>query len=180
MRRIRLAAATVIAAAVAVTMIAVPAASARSVNDPRGDEKCFHDGGSHKPCSDRKMRDADIVRATAGHESTRLRHTIRVVGKVQQVQLMINTDSDPDCERRLFSPVGGGDGITTVRGCGSGHTGRARYDFHRHSVEIFFSKSLIGNPSRYGWIAYTSAGGWRAHAVDGVPNGGGYIPHRLG
>ncbi len=30
-------------------------------------------------------------------------------------------------------------------------TGRARYDFHRHSVEIFFSKRSIGNPHSYGW-----------------------------
>ena len=78
----------------AAVMAAGASADYTSVDDPRGDTKCLHEGGGHTPCSASKRRNADIVRATAGHDGTRLKHTIRVVGKFQRAQLGINTDSD--------------------------------------------------------------------------------------
>ena len=82
----------------AAVMAAGASADFTSVDDRRGDTKCFNDGGSHRPCSDSARRDADIVRATAGHDGTRLKHTIRVVGKFRSVHLLINTDSETNCE----------------------------------------------------------------------------------
>jgi hypothetical protein len=173
-----------IAAAVAVTAIAVPAASAdfRSVNDPRGDTTCGHELGGHKPCSDRKRRSADIVRATAGHDGALLKHTIRVVGKFKFAAFDFNTDSYPSCEFYLFAIRGVG--RDEVRECdvsgGPGRvTGHARYDFHRHSVEIVFSESAIGNPQSYGWRAQVDVGRSHASAFDFIPNWGGRIQHRL-
>jgi hypothetical protein len=164
-------------------------ANFRSVHDPRGDAKCYHDGGP-KPCSDSVKRAADVVRATAGHEGTQLRHTIRVVGKIHEFALLINTDSDPQCERTLGADRGG---KAKIRACDTPYpepriTGRARYDFHLHSVEIFFSKRSIGSPLLYGWWARAFAGTLKGHAIDDVPTGdpltgqpldGIYIPHRL-
>jgi hypothetical protein len=162
----------------------------RSVHDPRGDAKCYHDGGP-KPCSDSVKRAADIVRATAGHEGGRLKHTIRVVGKIHQGALLINTDSDPGCEWTFWPLIRGRKGSSSkIKACDTGRsTGRARYDFHLHSVEIFFSKRSIGNPQSYGWWARAFAGPLEGHVIDDVPTGdplngyplnGIYIPHRLG
>jgi hypothetical protein len=183
--------AIVIGVAAACALIAAGAsADSSSVNDPRDDAKCYHDGGP-KPCSDSVKRNADVVRATAGHEGGRLKHRIRVVGKIHEGALLINTDSDPGCEW-TFGASRGGKGSSKIRAC-SGNTeprstGRARYDFHLHSVEIFFSKRSIGNPLLYGWWARAFAGPLKGHAIDDVPTGdplspwpldGIYIPHRL-
>ena len=161
----------------------------RSVHDPRGDTKCYHEHEDNRiPCSDSVKRAADIVEATAGHEGGRLKHTIRVVGKIHGGALIINTDSDPECE---FSTLGAGrgEGKAKIRACprgSNGTIGRARYDFHLHSVEISFSKESIGSPEHYGWWAFAFAGPLRGHATDGVPTRDhgapvdGYIPHRLG
>jgi hypothetical protein len=189
--------AIVIGVAAAFALIAAGAsANFRSVHDPRGDAKCYHDGGP-KPCSDSVKRNADVVRATAGHEGGRLKHTIRVVGKIHQVGLLINTDSDPGCEWTFWPLIRGRNGSSKIRACDTGNTeprstGRARYDFHLHSVEIFFSKRSIGSPLLYGWWARAFAGPLKGHASDDVPNGarhfdpltgevaGIYIPHGLG
>jgi hypothetical protein len=169
-------------------MAAGASANFRSVHDPRGDTECFHDGGT-KPCSSVK-RNADIVSATAGHERGRLKHRIRVVGKIHEGGLLINTDSDPGCEWTFYPLIRGGDGSSKIKACDTGRsTGRARYDFHLHSVEIFFSKRSIGNPQSYGWWARAFAGPLEGHVIDDVPTGdplngyplnGIYIPHRLG
>jgi hypothetical protein len=161
----------------AAVMAAGASADFRSVKDPRGDTKCtVH-------CTAQKRRNADIVRATAGHDGALLKHTIRVVGKFREGGLKINTDSDPLCERHLkISRKRSGE----VRGCDRGtlltNFGRARYDFHHHhhSVEIFFSKRSIGNPGSYGWNALAFAGPKVATAEDYVPKRDGYITHRLG
>ena len=119
-----------------------------------------HDGAVTEPCSDSTKRNADIVRATAGHEGTRLRHTIRVVGKLRTGQLAINTDSDQGCEWRC-SPVEverSQGRVQRAADASRRRTGRARVDFHRHSVEIVFSERSIGNPASYGWIARTGFG----------------------
>jgi hypothetical protein len=151
-------------AAVGAAVVAVGAsATFRSVDDPRGDT------GGCRSCSDRARRDADIVRATAGHEGGRLRHTIRVVGKFKDVTLLINTDSDQACEYWVyFVHVP----LVPVRDCGGGSAalGPARVDVHLHSAEISFSKRSIGFPRFYGWSAstFTAAGG--RGAVDHVPN----------
>ena len=166
-------------AAAGVALIAAGAsADFRSVHDPRGDVRCGH-GHKARPCSDRMRRDADIVRATAGHEGTRLKHTIRVVGKLRSVHLLINTDSDSDCERSLLvkrrGDESGGECIARQE-----HVIRhARVDFDVHSVEISFSKRSIGNPASYGWRVYTLLGDSRADTTDGVPNGPHYIEHSL-
>jgi hypothetical protein len=175
------------AAALGAALIAAGAsATFRSVDDPRGDAKCFHERSSpqrpHRPCSDSTMRNAEIVRATAGHDGRRLKHTIRVVGRFQRgpfrgASLLINTDSDSECEFKLFAPG------SAVRECGGGsaRTGSARVDVHLHSVEIFFSKRAIGFPRFYGWNAHAFAGPPAGHAVDHVPNGESltYIRHWL-
>jgi hypothetical protein len=179
-------------AALGAALIAVGAsADFRSVHDPRGDVKC-----TKKPCPDSMRRNADIVRATAGHDGTRLKHTIRVVGTFQHASLQINTDSDGTCEWYLIAKRGVG--VARFRKCFSGtRTGRARLEFHRHSVEIlfnksFFSKSSVGNPSSYGWIAFTllPSPGAARRAEDLVPNRAAhigdepdasrFIPHELG
>jgi hypothetical protein len=163
-------------AAAGAAVIAVGAsANFRSVDDPRGDTGCKSESGS---CSDSHERKADIVRATAGHgKNGRLKHTIRVVGKLQGGSIEFNTDLstrrpewDLDCHRgkrhtriqRRYDPTMS--------------IGRARCDFHRHSVEISFSKSSIGNPHRYGWRAFVTSGG----VTDVVPRREDYIQHRLG
>jgi hypothetical protein len=158
------------AAALGAAVIAAGAsADFRSVDDPRGDAKCFQESsGPDRPCSG-FIRNADIIRATAGHEGRWLKHTIRVVGRVRHVQFYIDTDSElPGCEFRLYIPG------SKVRECGGGYTptGRARVDFHRHSVEISFSKRSIGFPRFYGWSATVTAGTWPPHAVDHVPSEG--------
>ena len=48
------------------------------VNDPRGDRNCYPSG-----CSRSQLRAADVIKATAGHASGRLKHTVRVVGRFQ-------------------------------------------------------------------------------------------------
>ena len=170
------------AAALGAALMAVGAsADFRSVDDPRGDSKCFHERGTnHRPCSASTKRDADIVRATAGHDGTRLRHKIRVVGKFQGAALFINTDSDQGCEWSLS--LRRGHGRSEFRKCrGAGTSiGRARMDFHHHSVEIFFSEKSIGNPRGYGWFANINAGPFAGHAYDQVPVWGRWIRHRLG
>jgi hypothetical protein len=175
------------AAALGAAVIAVGAsADFRSVGDPRGDyTRCHHGTGSGsgptRPCSDSTKRDADIVRATAGHEGTRLRHTIRVVGKSKGAHLEISTDLDPGCEWEV-SYINRGRGrpgvLRPCLGNGGAPTSRARYDFHHHSVEIFFRRGAIGNPRSYGWRASTFVGPWEGHVHDYVPNGGHYIRHR--
>jgi len=154
-------------AALGAALIAVGAsANFRSVHDPRGDTK---------------RRNADIVRATAGHEGGRLRHTIRVVGKFKRGELVINIDSDPTCELFLVARRGHGTRFKFRKCYGGGpvsSTGGARYDFHQHSVEIFFSKSSIGNPQSYGWRVLTIAGGEFADLLPNVSRH--YIRHRLG
>jgi hypothetical protein len=165
----------------AAVIAAGASANFRSVDDPRGDVKCFHrDTLSRRPCSDSRKRNADVVRATAENEGGRLKHTIRVVGKVNQVRLTINTDSDSECEWKLFATRGGGTLQGDFHDCGGPmrtSTGRVRSDFHLHSVEIFFSKRSIGNPRPYRWSASAVAGPPTTQAVDFVPNGGGYIRH---
>ena len=193
MRKALIAVATVIAA-VGVTVIAVPAANAdfRSVKDPRGDTGC------NLHCTDQKMRNnADIIRVTAGHEGGRLKHTIRVVGKIHKAALFINTHSDRYCDQVLWISRRGERSVDSG-GCLTPHTdlSRARVDFHHHSVDIFFSKRLIGNPDSYGWKVYVSVVGETARATPGrrhrggvgrgasdlAPNKGpwGWIPHQLG
>ena len=51
----------------AAVIAAGASADFRSVNDPRGDTKCGHETGQHGACSAKSRRNADIVRATAGH-----------------------------------------------------------------------------------------------------------------
>jgi hypothetical protein len=181
------------AAALGTALMAVGAsADFRSVHDSRGDTRCFHERGT-PDCSNSSRRNADIVRATAGHEGGRLKHTIRVVGKFQGAEFMISTDSDRDCEWKADIKRGqeraGRRALRPCSGNGNAPTGRARYDFHRHSVEILFREGSIGNPQSYGWRVFTSAGVAGAppvHAVDRVPNSGSYprnrryIRHRLG
>jgi len=165
--------------AIVVLGAAVTAAGAsanfRSVDDPRGDTGCKSESGS---CSDSHERKADIVRATAGHgKNGRLKHTIRVVGKLHGASIDFNTDLSnrraewaSDCHRR-------GKRHTRIRGDDPTMSmGRARCDFHRHSVEISFSKSSIGNPHRYGWRVFVTSGG----VTDVVPRREDYIQHRLG
>ena len=83
----------------AAVMAAGASADFRSVHDPRGDTRCYHEQSAGISLARTRMRrNADIVRATAGHDGQRLRHTIRVVGKFHAATLLINTDSDPDCE----------------------------------------------------------------------------------
>ena len=176
---------TRIISAIVVLGAAVIAAGAsadfKSVNDPRGDTMCFHDAGfAPKPCSDSKRRNADIVRTTAGHDGASLKHTIRVVGEIRAGGLFINTDSDRDCE--FFLQVRRD---TDVRECAKHApvTGPARHEFHRHSVEISFSKESIGNPQSYGWQVGTDSLGkdyLHADAVDFAPNPVDYIEHQAG
>ena len=170
-----------VAALGAAVIAAGASADFTSGGDPRGDTLCFHEVG-HQPCSDSKRRNADIVRATAGHDGTLLKHTIRVVGKIHAVQFEINTDSDRGCEFILLAGLGYRDDVRECTQRGR-VTGPARYDFHRHSVEIFFSKESIGNPQSYGWHALTESLGkdyLAADAADFFPNGRAYIQHRLG
>jgi parallel beta-helix repeat protein len=174
---------SIAAAAVGAAVMAIGAsADFRSVHDPRGDTRCHSEVA--RPCSDEKKRSADIVRATAGHDGTRLRHTIRVVGKFQGSTLYITTDSDQDCEWRISDIKRGRGRSGEVRPCfgnGSAPTGRARYDFHHHSVKIVFSERSIGNPQSYGWRVLTSAGKSVLDASDFAPNSHPhrYIRHRL-
>ena len=159
------------AAALGAVVIAVGAsADFKSVNDPRGDTRCHNEGGGHKPCSDWMRRNADIVRVTAGHEGTRLRHTIRVVGKLQEAQLMLDTDADRRCDFFLLVDRWGGSPAQVWPG--GRVTGRARFVFHRHSVEILFSERSIGSPQSYGWGLLTDAGDLPVFASDHVPNDG--------
>jgi len=178
---------TRIIAAIVVLGAAVIAAGAsadfRRVNDPRGDVECIHDNlpaGEVPTCSDSKRRNAEIVRATAGHgKNGRLKHTIRVVGKfqrgIQDVYLGIDTDSD-ECERSfLFRPGNEKAKFKTRCRRGDGtHRRAGRVSFHRHSAEILFSKRSIGNPRRYDWsvgvcaVAPTGTGSW---TCDFAPNG---------
>jgi hypothetical protein len=178
-----------VAALGAAVMAAGASADFTSVHDRRGDTGCHHDGGSTTPCSNSVRRNADIVRATAGHDRRWLKHTIRVVGKFHAGEITINTDSDPTCEYYLYFDRAYFDrGVGRVKvhqsagGCPrpGGVTGHARVDVHRHSVEVFFSKRSIGNPQSYGWQVFAFAGG-RSWAADLVPNHEpGYIQHRLG
>ena len=182
----------------AAVMAAGASADFRSVNDPSGDTKCLHEVGGHKPCSDRKKRSADIVRATAGHHGTRLKHTIRVVGRFHGALLLFNTDSDRYCDRTLSISRRGG--LAWGWCLNNPHTGpgHARVDLHRHSVEIFFKERSIGNHlDSYGWNVYTATGigqsarptpgrrhrgGGGGGASDWLPNRQpwGWIPHQLG
>jgi hypothetical protein len=167
----------------------------RSVHDPRGDAGCYRgrEGYGEKPCLASTMRSAEIVRATTGHEGGWLRHTIRVVGKFQSGGIGISTDSDESCEWWLDLKRGKRKVESRrLRECGRhvpspGPGGRARVEFHRHSVEVLFRESQIGNPPGYGWQAYASALGPpdRGLAEDYVPNDFGsafapYIRHELG
>jgi hypothetical protein len=193
MRKALIAAATVIAA-VGGTVIAVPAASAdfKSVKDRRGDTEC------NVHCTAQTRRNADIVRATAGHHGTRLKHTIRVVGRFHGALLLFNTDSDRYCDRTLSISRRGG--LAWGWCLNNPHTGpgHARVDLHRHSVEIFFKERSIGNHlDSYGWNVYTATGigqsarptpgrrhrgGGGGGASDWLPNRQpwGWIPHQLG
>jgi hypothetical protein len=160
--------------ALGAALIAVGAsANFRSVDDPRGDTGCKPESGS---CSDSQKRNADIVRATAGHgKNGRLKHTIRVVGKFQGGEIQFNTDlSNRSPEWILDLHRGHRHRIRTPLTAMS--IGRARCDFHRHSVEISFSKRSIGNPHHYGWRAFARSDG----VTDVVPRREDYIQHRLG
>ena len=182
-----------IAGAVAVVAIAVTAASAdfTTVNDPRGDTRCFDHRVPATNCPDSLKRNADIVSATAGHERGHLKHTIRVVGNAPQgVWLLINTDSDPGCEWRANVPhrPESGSGFAPCPGQPDApppfccvrihrHNGpNSRYS--RHELAFTFKKTNR-SPQSYGWRVETDAGP-SVRAKDGVPNGGGYIQHRLG
>ena len=96
--------------------------------------------------------------------------------------LLIDTDSD-ECGRWFsFRPS---NERAKVSGCGGTRRRAGRVSFHRHSIEILFSKRSIGNPRRYDWWASvcaeapTGTGSW---ACDHAPNGGHlrYIRHWLG
>ena len=176
-----------VAAAGAAVIAAGASADFSSVHDPRGDANC-HRGGQ-KPCLNEAKRNADIVRATAGHEGTQLRHTIRVVGKFQAGWLTLNTDSDPQGEWAL--DIERGEGNMFPQNWPGGHGapaepgGGVKVEFHRHSVEVFFRESQIGNPPGYGWKAGAGASvsppPLRGFAEDDVPRGrDGYIRHELG
>jgi hypothetical protein len=172
-------------------LIAVGAsADFRSVPDPRGDVKCYdHNVSATVPCSHlaSKARNADIVSATAGHDGALLKHTIRVVGRAPQAGwLRINTDSDPGCEWIAttpgkpemysgFEPCAGEPNASAPFCCARVH----RYDGPPRSVvhKTVITFKWIGSPRSYGWSYETEAGG---EAFDHVPNGGGYIRHRLG
>ena len=190
--------AIVIGLAAAGVMAASASADFSSVHDPRGDTKC-HRGGSgqdgHKPCSDSSRGNADIIRATAGHEGTWLRHTIRVVGKFRSGWLALSTDSDRTCEWYVDFDRQRKDEIRPARfgadpaDCyregpgGEGPGGRAKVEFHLHSVEVSFRESQIGNPLGYGWRAGAFASGnpSRGLAGDDVPHGRvSYIRQELG
>jgi hypothetical protein len=166
----------------------------RSVHDPRGDPGCERgrEGYGPKPCSDSTMGSADIVRVTAGHEGTRLRHTIRVVGKFQSGSLVFSPDPDRNCEWALNLERGKRKvEFRNLQECGHGGNpggfagpgGRAKIEFHRHSVEVVFRERSIGNPDGYGWQAYAAALGPpdRGLAYDYVPDDlDGYVFHELG
>jgi hypothetical protein len=196
------------AAALGAALIAGGAsADFRRVNDPRGDTRCGHEHGQHGACSDSSRRNADIVRATAGHgKNGWLKHTIRVVGKVQHVSVEIQTRPTPACapatvEAGFYQVEIRRGRPGKVRPCyGNKSTGRARYDFHHHSVEIWFSERSIGTPQSYRWSAFATDGGCpyndcvgsaprrtSPHADDRAPNRHfhldfrrDYIQHRLG
>jgi hypothetical protein len=151
----------------------------KSVDDRIGDTECPAGG-----CSGSQERSADIVNATAGHAGGRLQHTVTVVGRFQYADLAINTDSDPNCERRViarrslerFRVV-----TCSERQRRRHSTGLATVRFHRHSVEISFSKRAIGGPRRYGWAVY-AASVTHPLASDSLPGGvtsSSYILHRL-
>jgi hypothetical protein len=159
-------------AALGAALIAVGAsADFRTVHDPIGDAECDHN------CSASDKRHADIFRATAGHEDGKLRHMIRVGGKFQLAVLGISTDSDTDCEFVVWADRGREHGVPSgeVTRCSrnGNATGRARLDFHRHSVRIVFSERSIGNPQSYGWYAIAFGGNRRGYAFDYVPD---YVP----
>src|SRR3954454_12689906 len=137
----------------AAVMAAGASADFRSVDDPRGDTRCFHEhSDQHRPCSDSVRRNADIVRATAGHDGQWLKHTIRVDGKFDYGKIGIWTDAYPRCG--LYVSIRRGADNPKVRECFTARiTGRARFDFHRHSVEVFFGERSIGNPRSYDWRA---------------------------
>ena len=129
-------------------------------------------------------RSADIVRATARHEGGWLRHTIRVVGRFQSGWIGISTDSGERCEwdlalGRLGHAPGRHVEFPKLRDCGPeadgpslGRGGRARVEFHRHSVEVVFRESQIGNPDDYGWQVSADALGPpdRGLAYDSLPD----------
>ena len=159
------------AAALGAALIAVGAsADFRSVDDPRSDAKCFHEHAPEPPppCSGSAMRNAEIVRATAGHEGRWLKHTIHVVGKFNFAQLELNTEPDRPCDFYLLVDRWGGSPVQAWPG--GRVTGRARFIFHRHSVEILFSARSIGNPQSYGWGLLTDVGDFPVFASDHVSN----------
>jgi hypothetical protein len=162
-----------------------------SVRDPRRDRGCDRGREAYekKPCLDSAMRSADIVRVTADHEGGRLRHTIRVVGKFQSGGLVFSPDPDRNCEWWLTLERGKRKvEFRNLQECrhqeaAAGPGGRAKIEFHRHSVEVVFRESQIGNPDGYGWQAWTVALGPpdRGRAYDDVPDGvDGYVFHELG
>jgi hypothetical protein len=128
--------------------------------------------------------------ATAGHRDRRLKHTIRVAGKLRargvSLFLDINTESDPQCE--WYLKLQRGDSDHEVQRCSASsppvRAGRAKVDFHLHSVEVSFSRRSIGNPRGYGWrvtdYAWDESGLLRKPDV--VPDGDrfSYIRHRWG
>ena len=173
--------AIVIGVAAAGVMAASASAGFSSVHDPRGDTRCIHESHREpKPCSHSTKLNADVVRATADHEAGRLRHTIRVVGKIDRPWLVFNTDSDPKCEWYLNAVRGAGK-VVKFNQCSTGHpAGRARVDFHLHSVEFLFRERSIGNPDGYGWNAGTNAGPFAGHAYDQVRKPNHFIRHGLG
>lgn len=148
-----------------------------SVNDPRGDPRCYLN-----PCSRSQLRAVDIIKATAGHARGRLKHTVKVLGRFKNGGIYISTDPDPDCERVIA--IERGDRYSKVVKCGRSPrpTGRAKLDFHRHSVKVTFGKKSIGSPRRYWWNISTDVyerGQPIAAALDTLPNRGGPIKHRL-
>ena len=165
----------------------------RSVHDPRGDAGCYRgrEGYGPKPCLDSTMRSAEIVRATAGHEGGRLRHTIRVVGKFQSGWLGFNTDSDESCEwwldlergkrkvefRKLREcgarPTTPRRGPAVARGLSSTAT-RSRSSSARVRSET--PTATAGKPPRLLWAPRTGA--WPRITRPG--DFGGYIRHELG
>ena len=110
-----------VVAAGAAVISAGASADFRSVHDPRGDPACERgrEGYGEKPCLNSAMRGTDIVRATAGHDGTLLKHTIRVVGKFQSGWLGISTDSEDErCEWSLAlgRPTAPRQGAAAARG----------------------------------------------------------------
>ena len=167
------------AAALGAALITVGAsANFRSVHDPRGDTRCSRYGPSALlglGQAQRRHRQGDggpRGQAAEAHDPRRR--------QVQRAPPLDQHRFGPRHRVRFgYQARSGAPRDPGVRG-DRPRTGRARYDFHHHSVEIFFSERSIGNPRSYGWSVYTFVGSRAGIAQDYVPNDPRrYIRHRL-